>query len=232
MSFNTIILPTQSSSSSSRTLTTSAAPSYSLTPACSFFHDNHCEGQDEEDQICSLLTMMRGCYGQVEDLEPPAGHLTSNSTVSPTSKNTLTRVPRPVSPDPIKYAKDDTAVQTQPSRHVDYFSHNWKEEDIWSSWKLIVSKRKAYNNCARLENVSWRTWIKLKNKLKTVPPETLDWSVATLSRQPTGLAVFFGLLCFAYTMQAQGLRCDLALWPSTNWIRQDNASSFYFPSEP
>lgn len=82
---------------------------------------------------------------------------------------------RPDSPDLVEHAEDDTAVRTQPSRHVDYLSHNWKEEDIWSSWKLIVSKRKAYNNSARLENASWRTWTKSKNKLKTVSPETLNW---------------------------------------------------------
>jgi hypothetical protein len=56
-------------------------------------------------------------------------------------------------------------------------SHNWKEEDIWSSWKHIVSAKGQYNNSARLENASWRTWIKAKNKLKTVSPETLNWYV-------------------------------------------------------
>jgi hypothetical protein len=84
---------------------------------------------------------------------------------------------RPVSQDPIERAEDDTAVRTQPSRHVDYLSYNWNEEDIWSSWKHIVSKRKAYGNIARLENALWRTWTKSKNKLKVVYPETLNWQV-------------------------------------------------------
>ncbi|PVH68229.1 hypothetical protein DL98DRAFT_522872 [Cadophora sp. DSE1049] len=66
-------------------------------------------------------------------------------------------------------------MRDQPSRHVDYLCHNWKEEDIWSSRKHIVSKRKAYCNSARLENALWRTWTKSRYRLKTVPPETLDW---------------------------------------------------------
>ncbi|PVH69731.1 hypothetical protein DL98DRAFT_522027, partial [Cadophora sp. DSE1049] len=66
-------------------------------------------------------------------------------------------------------------VRDQPSRHVDYLCHDWKEEDIWSSWKHVVSKRKANSNSARLENALWRTWTKSRYRLKTVPPETLDW---------------------------------------------------------
>jgi hypothetical protein len=117
-----------------------------------------------------------GYYDQVEDLEPPPSPRTGDSyTVSPTSNSTSTNVSRPESPDRFEHAEDDTAVRSQPSRHVDYLSHNWKEEDIWSSWKHIVSKRKAYNNSSRLENASWRTWAKSKNKLRTVSPETLNW---------------------------------------------------------
>jgi hypothetical protein len=71
-------------------------------------------------------------------------------------------------------AADDSAVQPLPSRHVDYLSHNWKEEDIWSSWRFIVSAQKGYDDRVRLENASWRTWAKAKNKLKTVSPEILN----------------------------------------------------------
>lgn len=47
--------------------------------------------------------------------------------------------------------EDDIALcRDQHSRYVDYLSHHWKEEDIWSSWKHIVSKRTAYDNSARL----------------------------------------------------------------------------------
>ena len=72
-------------------------------------------------------------------------------------------------------AHDDTAVRQEPSRHVDYLSHDWAEEDIWTSWRHIVSKRKVYGERSRLENASWRTWTKSKYKLRTVSPETLNW---------------------------------------------------------
>jgi hypothetical protein len=153
----------------------SSAPSYSSTPASSLSLDARCDDEDEEDQII-FPSYDDVYYDQVEELEPPPSPRTGDSyTVSPTSNSTSTNVSRPESPTLSEHAEDDTAVRTQPSRHVDYLSHNWREEDIWSSWKLIVSKRNAYNNSARLENASWRTWMKAKNKLKTVSPETLNW---------------------------------------------------------
>ena len=78
-------------------------------------------------------------------------------------------------PEPSPTAGDDTAIRIEPTRHVDYLSHNWKEEDIWSSWRHIVGKRKAYSNSLRLENASWRTWAKAKYGLQTVSPERLNW---------------------------------------------------------
>lgn len=179
--FNTIISPTESAASSTpsspRTVhADSSAPSYSSTPASSLSLDARCDEDEEEDQISFPSYDDVGYYGQVEELEPPPSPRTGDSyTVSPTSNSTSTNASRPESPTLVEHAEDDTAVRTQPSRHVDYLSHNWKEEDIWSSWKLIVSKRNAYNNSSRLENASWRTWMKAKYKLKTVSPETLNW---------------------------------------------------------
>jgi hypothetical protein len=134
------------------------------------------EEQDDEDQILFPPYDAVRYHGQVENLEPPARLLAGDSnTVSPTSTSASTNVLRPESPVPAGYAEDDTAVRIQPSNHVDYLSHDWKEEDIWSSWKHIVSERIAYSNSARLENASWRTWMKLKKNFKTVSPESLDW---------------------------------------------------------
>jgi hypothetical protein len=82
---------------------------------------------------------------------------------------------QPVSPDPVERPEDDTAIRAQPSRHVDYLSHDWSEEDVWASWQHIVSKRGAYNNSARLENASWRSWAQKRSNLRTVPPETVKW---------------------------------------------------------
>lgn len=104
-----------------------------------------------------------------EELEPPPSPRVANSDTSTTELSSQTS-DKPSS-------VDDTAVGAQPTRHVDYLSHAWREEDIWSSWKHIVSNREEINNAARLENASWRTWIKAKNKLQTVSPETLNWFV-------------------------------------------------------
>ncbi|KAI9662132.1 MAG: hypothetical protein M1831_002828 [Alyxoria varia] len=71
---------------------------------------------------------------------------------------------------------DDTAIRREPSKQVDYLSHNWREEDIWSSWKHIVSSRRIYGERSRLENASWRTWTKQKYQLQTVPPQNVNWS--------------------------------------------------------
>ena len=78
-------------------------------------------------------------------------------------------------PDPLPISEDDTAVRKEPSHHVDYLSYEWREEDIWSSWRHIVEHRNVYGERSRLENASWRTWAKAQFKLKTVSPETLNW---------------------------------------------------------
>jgi hypothetical protein len=74
----------------------------------------------------------------------------------------------------LKHAKDDSAIKAGPWRHVDYLSHDWKEEDIWSSWKYLTTRHKEYPDSSRLENASWRIWMKCKYKLKTVSPDALN----------------------------------------------------------
>lgn len=73
--------------------------------------------------------------------------------------------------------EDDTAIRPQPTRQVDYLSHKWREEDLCSSWKYILSQRSQYRNGARLENALLRTWMKTRHNLKTIAPETLSWFV-------------------------------------------------------
>jgi hypothetical protein len=75
---------------------------------------------------------------------------------------------------------DDMGISSAPERHVDYLSHQWREEDIWASRKHIKFKTGVYSNEARLLNVSWRTWGKIRSDLGTVSPETLNWYVTSL----------------------------------------------------
>ncbi|KAK8844076.1 hypothetical protein IAR55_006870 [Kwoniella newhampshirensis] len=62
-----------------------------------------------------------------------------------------------------------------PSICVDYLSHDWSEKDIWASWRNMTRHKHEIANGVRLENASWRTWQKQRNKLKTISPETLNW---------------------------------------------------------
>ncbi|KAG4266889.1 hypothetical protein FPRO04_13004 [Fusarium proliferatum] len=84
---------------------------------------------------------------------------------------------RPGTPDHSECTKDDMAVSSRPSHQVDYLSHDWREEDIWSSWRYIVMRRGDLSDSERLENAVWRTWIKAKYNLTTISPETLNWYV-------------------------------------------------------
>jgi hypothetical protein len=116
-----------------------------------------------------------------EDAEPPPSPALSDIEdldVSPPREQL-----NPERLDTTLSAADDIAAKIEPSRHVDYLSHDWKEEDIWSSWRHIVGKRNAYRqrpyleraSWTRLENASWRTWAKSMNRLNTVTPERLNW---------------------------------------------------------
>ncbi|KAK5722932.1 protein phosphatase regulator [Elasticomyces elasticus] len=101
-------------------------------------------------------------YAESQSSEEPVGSTTTETTASD-------------SPLPTPTVSDDTALRQEPKEHVDYLSHDWREEDIWSSWRHIVSQRRVYGQRSRLENASWRTWAKSKYHLRTISPETLNW---------------------------------------------------------
>ncbi|KAK9246508.1 hypothetical protein V1506DRAFT_534888 [Lipomyces tetrasporus] len=105
---------------------------------------------------------------------PSSGDSTPTGTVATTPTVPVT-LSLSAAPDVMYTANDDSVIQYEPSRHVDYLSHNWQESDISSSWRYIVLRRKDVANSARLENASWRTWTKAKYNLKTVSPESVNW---------------------------------------------------------
>ncbi|KAI0430256.1 hypothetical protein F5Y09DRAFT_237994 [Xylaria sp. FL1042] len=155
-------------------------PSYISTPATSVSLDGQYDDlptiQSEDSLLLSEYAdnpyfMLDG----LEDLEPPPSPRMDGSHIVSPSDDTSAGTSRPESPVVPEHAEDDTAVTHHPTQHVDYLSHDWKEEDIWSSWRYIISKRAEFTNSARLENASWRTWMKAKYNLKTVSPETLNW---------------------------------------------------------
>lgn len=157
--------------------------SYPSTPATSVSLDGQYDGDASVGPRDSLLLSEYGDnpYFMLDDLEEDYGtslseELNGPYTVSPVEDSSAS-TSRPGSPIAPEHAEDDTAVTHRPTQHVDYLSHNWREEDIWSSWRYIISKRSDFANAPRLENASWRTWMKAKYRLKTVSPETLNWYV-------------------------------------------------------
>lgn len=152
-------------------------PSYKSTPSSSLSLEEQCS-TDEEDIIFPSYDDEGDEMGQLEHvLESHASpELISSDTITQPASDRPHATPcHPDLPDRQPTAGDDTTLRREPTRHVDYLSHNWKEEDIWSSWRHIVAKRRFYSNSPRLENASWRTWTKFKYQLKTVSPDKLNW---------------------------------------------------------
>ena len=158
-------------------------PSYTSTPSSSLSLDEQC--QTEEEDVVFPSYDDGGYYEQLLDADPPSSPEVPDpdAVTKSASESDLAKPAHPQNSDAKPTAGDDTAIENEPTRHVDYLSHNWKEEDIWASWRHIVAKRKVYSNGARLENASWRTWAKSKHQLKTVSPETLNWYACFLCMQ-------------------------------------------------
>lgn len=136
-----------------------------------------------EDEEAELIFPSYDDDGSAEDepgyssvLEPSSGlELISAKTIIPSASDSSLATPYSFTSDRRVTAGDDIAVRPEPTKHVDYLSHKWREEDVWSSWRHIVAKRKFYNNSPRLENASWRSWTKSKYQLRTILPEQLNW---------------------------------------------------------
>jgi hypothetical protein len=172
--FDTSIRATSSSDADSR-YSNSLASTPATTISCDTARDS-----DRDDTIKFPSYNDVGYFGHIEDLEDPPSPRSGPSYTAPPSNAShpgSNDASRPASPEPLRLAVDDSAVRTEPTRHVDYLSHDWSEEDIWTSWRYMIQKRNVYQNSARLENASWRTWAKTKNQLRTVSPEQLNWYV-------------------------------------------------------
>jgi len=168
-SFNDLREPSVSSSQSSSNQSTSAS---SLSLETSF------DDFSSDDDALAFPSYGNGADCESVDAEaPPSSPVVSNSAPSPSDLSTLVSTP-----EALPISEDDTAVRPEPSQHVDYLSHEWKEEDIWSSWRHIVDHRRLYGERSRLENASWRTWAKQQFKLKTTSPESLNWYVLHASQ--------------------------------------------------
>lgn len=158
---------------------------------------NRAEEKEEEEDILFPSYDNGGVFSDTQelhhDLEPHSSpELVRADTITRSASDESLPIPSsPASASSQATAGDDNSLKQEPTMRVDYFSHNWKEEDIWSSWRYIVTKRKALSNSIRLENASWRTWSKSLAQLETISPITLDWyagyQVSILSMIPPSI---------------------------------------------
>ncbi|MCJ1469627.1 hypothetical protein MMC07_008262 [Pseudocyphellaria aurata] len=151
-------------------------PSYTSTPSSSLSLEEQCSTDEEDILFPSYEDEGENKAEADRDLDSR----TSSERIRPDDTTPPARDNSPTTPyrdliDRQLTAGDDTALRREPTRHVDYLTQNWNEEDIWSSWRHIIAKRRVYDNSPRLENALWRTWTKSKYRLKTVSPDTLNW---------------------------------------------------------
>ncbi|KAG9795978.1 hypothetical protein ABEF92_008168 [Exophiala dermatitidis] len=139
--------------------------SYASTPASTLSLD-HRDSVDDDGDMAFPAFESSGISSKPAPSTRIPGGQGETTTSTPAVEDPL--IPR-------KTIQDDQAIEPEPTRHVDYLSHEWKEEDIWLSWSYVTHKRNGLTNGTRLENASWRSWTKTKNRLKTVSPETLNW---------------------------------------------------------
>lgn len=127
--------------------------------------------EDQEDQILFPSYHEAAYFDRIIDVPglTPAGDL---STTLPALKGISEAR---LLTEPTTTVVDDTAIRKEPREHVDYLSHDWTEDDLSASWRSIVTKQAIHSNNRRLENASWRAWMKAKYGLKTLAPEILDW---------------------------------------------------------
>lgn len=57
-------------------------------------------------------------------------------------------------PSRFHFATDDSGVAQYPIRYIDYLGYNWNEEDLSSSWRYLVSSKRAIRLHTRLENTA------------------------------------------------------------------------------
>jgi hypothetical protein len=133
------------------------------------------DGDDEDHEMAFPSFDTEDYFNQGKELDPPVSEVSdTQSTTSPVTSSFQDEPQFDPSSIP-KCAGDDNSIEDEPTTQVDYLSHDWKEEEVWASWKYVTSKKDRFNDAVRLENASWRAWSKSKDNLKIISPESLGW---------------------------------------------------------
>ena len=128
------------------------------------------DSKENDDEIDFPSFQKSGLLYQLEEVPEPATKPDEHD-----AKPTTTAILGDEASQSDTKPKDDQAMEREPARHADYLAHEWKLEDIWSSWRYVVARRRVYSDSVRLENASWRMWAKAKDNLGTVSPESINW---------------------------------------------------------
>jgi hypothetical protein len=102
----------------------------------------------------------------------------SHSLSTQNDYNNFERLSPPPTASLAQHAIDDIWAHRGrgPSSQVDYLSHQWSEQEVWSSWQYLRAHKRLHSTPAfRLENGIWRAWAKFKYNLETIPPVKLNW---------------------------------------------------------
>lgn len=160
----------------------STQPSYTSTPSSSLSLDDQCSTAGDEDDEDILFPdyedeqILEGSCIPVESVsvpvQAPARIESRPRSIAP---RPAAKLSRPTVGCQCSTTEDDMAARREPTAHVDYLSHSWAEEDIWASWRYVISKRNTYGNSIRLENAVWRSWTKSKYQFRTIAPGRLNW---------------------------------------------------------
>lgn len=78
---------------------------------------------------------------------------------------------------PFGASEDDSVIRAQPYEQVDYYTYEWREDDLWATWKHLAGHRGAYLQWSRLENAAWRIWARYAFKRNRIAPESINWYV-------------------------------------------------------
>ncbi|KAH7124184.1 hypothetical protein EDB81DRAFT_912111 [Dactylonectria macrodidyma] len=141
----------------------------------------------EEQYLLSPFPKDNYCMALVDSLETPPGPKIDDSyAASPAGYDNPEDTSRPETPDLpelIQRAGDDSEVNVRPWENVDYLSHDWQEEDIWSSWKYVTSRRGEYPNVRIMEFD-----VNIKLTLCRLKDDDVDWLYGPL--QPGGSKIY------------------------------------------
>lgn len=99
-----------------------------------------------------------------------------DASLCETWSNTSCTTPPPTAP-PFIFAEDDISLHSssQPAHCVDYLAHEWKTDDLWTSYKHVHSHREGIRASKRLENALWRVWWRDNQGLKRIGPDAIHW---------------------------------------------------------